>query len=47
MYVQMDDVDVEFLLDSASLKKIYRNPNWVEEANQRIDNIRKQNVEIR
>ena len=47
VYVQMDDVNIDFLLDTVSLKQVIRNPNWRAEADQRIEWLRKQDVDIR
>ena len=46
-YVQFEDPPVHYLIDSASLKEIVPNPNWRQEADARIENIRKRDIHIR
>ena len=46
LYIQVDDPDVDYLVDTASLKAFYLNPNWRKDANERIDVIRKNNISI-
>ena len=46
--VQIQEViDVEYLIDAATLKEVPLNPNWREEANQRIAEIRMDDITIK
>ena len=50
MYVQLNNEGenpVSYLLDEASLVAIPDNPNWREDANQRIDQMRKNDVTVK
>ena len=46
-FVQFSRKEVNYLMDSASLKEIIPNANWKQEANTRIENIRKRDIRIR
>ncbi len=46
-YFQSNNVKYDYLVDTASLTQVVRNPNWVEEADARIDYYRKQFLEVR
>lgn len=45
-YIQFSDVEVNYLIDSASLTEIVPNTNWKEEADNRIEQIRKSDLTI-
>ena len=48
MYVQVNsDADVDYLVDTASLTSFCLSPTWKEEANERIEQIRKNDVTIK
>ena len=47
VYIEFNEVEINFLIDTASLMQVLRNPNWEEEANQRIEEIRKEDVTIK
>ena len=47
VFVQFLDEEVNYLVDTASLTVVQTNPNWEEEANQRIEEIRKQDITVK
>ena len=47
LYVQASDADVDYLVDTASLTAFSLSPTWKDEANQRIEDIRKNDITIK
>ena len=47
IYIQGPDPGIDFLIDDASLSLIDPDLNWEKEANQRIEQIRKNNFTVR
>ena len=47
IYIQGPDPGIDFLIDDASLTQIQPDSNWETEANQRIEQLRKNNFTLR
>ena len=42
-----DDTDIEYLMDEATITKVVDDPDWKIKANQRIEQLRKDDVTIK
>ena len=47
LYVQLEDAGVDYLIDTASLVKLLPNPDWKVEAEQRIAQIRQEDITVK
>ena len=47
LFLQCADVLVVYLFDDASLRLVHENPDWKQDADARIEKIRKQNVTVK
>ena len=47
IFVQVSDPQCDYVIDTASLTAFYLSPTWKEEANERIEQIRKNDIMIK
>ena len=47
IYIRINELNVEYLIDNVSVMEIFPNANWRRLADQRIEKYRKSDVDIR